>query len=170
MKITNLIAVIALLFVLGGAIRSQTVTNHDEPLLEVTLSINLTTNVVTIGPVNNLVAEIKNSSSNRVSVSDMWTTSLFLTNNSGQSYELPPLIRSDWDNMVSHRSADGIQPGGIYKWPLAFRVEKQIGGKDVVPGVYMLKAIHHFLTSDHKNRKLVSNPVEVQLKEPGKSP
>jgi len=165
MKTTSLSAFIILLVAFGEVVRSQTVTNRAEPLLEVTLSISLTTNVVTIGSVNNLVAEIKNSSSDWISVSDTWATTLLLTDDSGQTYELPPLVRSDWDNMVSHRSADGIQPGSIYKWPLTLRVQKQIVDKVASPGVYTLKAIHHIMTSDHKNRQLLSNSVRIRLQE-----
>jgi len=156
-------SIIFLLCLVEKPAYAQWTIGREGSFTNVILSINLETNVVAMGSNYTLIAQIKNSSSNFVYVSDTETTCLCLTNNSGDVYESFPLLRSDFDNRA-HKTADGIEAGTIHQWPLAFKIDKRIEGKNVISGTYTLVAIRNFSTADHKSHKLVSNPVEVQIR------
>jgi len=167
-KATNTILIVSLFCLICKPLQAQSSAN-DGPMTSVALSIKMDTNVAVIGfSVLNLVMQVSNSSSNSIYVLDAsttpdGTTSLYLTNDTGHSYELRWLIRSDFDQIISHKAEHYVGAESDYQWPLSFKISKQIDGKDVMPGTYKLRAVHGILTVAGKKQKLVSNELELRL-------
>ncbi len=169
MKTTNLILSICLLCLSCGLSHAQSAAN-DETLTNVVLSINLETNVAIIGySVLNVTVQVTNSSSNYVSVLDgnaplAGKTFLYLTNSYGVDYEFPWIERSDFDQTTSHQVSRSIGAASASHWPLSVKASKYVDGKELVPGHYILYAIHEAVTTDRKCHRLVSNPLGLELK------
>jgi hypothetical protein len=138
---------------------SQSVTNQEN----IQLSIFLTNNIITAGTNVFLQCQIKNSSSNMISLRHPLAlpndTHLFLINNSGKTIELTP---SSIIGIGSEMIGSVIKADKIYEWVNPFEI-----GTNVETGEYKLEAIryiHSINGTNYQGSKLISNLLKVQVK------
>lgn len=129
----------------------------------VTFILTVATNVISID--SNFLMEglITNSSKEMIGRRDIDLTYMSLMAPSGDIYHFP-LMRSDYENMISHKTMDGILPDSTYMWPLSFKLDEKVDFKKNVPGTYILQATcRYFATRALATFYLTSNPVEVKI-------
>jgi hypothetical protein len=123
----------------------------------VQMAITLNTNVIIAGSMIGITAEIKNSSTNAISMGETGPASDFdvsLGNDSGNKYKL-----TDTHPLILHYSLRiKLNAGESRDWLIPVTV-----GKDVTNGVYSLKAKRKF-TMNGEVFSLESNLLKIQIK------
>ena len=144
----------------------HTMTKWGNAVKGVQLSVSLTNNIVAAGSIITLFAQIKNSSTNPISVyvkdprSDF---DVYITNKSGKVFKISP--DPDTNSPVYAIFAPiFINAGESHEW-----IIPEIIGKDVASGDYILKVTkrvgeNHSFGKNGNYFELVSNSLDVQIK------
>jgi hypothetical protein len=128
----------------------------------ITLTLKVATNVISIGSRFLMEALVTNSCSHIISIGDGEATSISLAATSGDVYRFS-LERSDYDNLISHKRFDGIRPNSTYEWPLSFEIGGRINEKEIAPGTYALQAQCDYLGVGNEIYHMTSNPVAIKI-------
>ena len=138
--------------------QSKEVTKWGNAVEGVQLSVSLTNNVVGVGLTTTLLAQIRNISTNTITiiVSDTLVSdfTVYLTDNSKRIYK----IAEPSGAVFAVSPPIDIGPGESHSWTIPLTI-----GKNIEPGNYILKASRHFRMKV-ADCELVSNSLVVQIK------
>ena len=126
------------------------------------LSIEMNTNVITIGSKLTFQCRVRNTSTNDIffSVTDpKYDFQISVFNDSGKTYQLSPnpATQAVFLNPLMHK----LSPGETYEQAVTLKIDG-----DIVPGNYKLKCRFTFYVNTSKNNgghELESNIIEVQI-------
>lgn len=143
-------------------------TNHSPAVEDVQLSISLTNNVIPVGSMFSVFAEMTNTSTNPVYISETTPEQdflIFLTNSSGTVYQISP--------SPFHKTGSTVRtlnPGDKHDWSINAWVSRYYEPPGYTPthqnvptGNYTMKVTTK-LATQYKVFKAESNVVEIQIK------
>jgi len=154
-KIT-LPSICVIVFGINLGIAEPVVTTWGNSVQGIRLSLTMTNTVADTGSSIGIVAAIRNSSTNAISLGFTGTPTdfdLVLAGGGGKLYHLIPPNDIDLATTVMI-----ISPEQQRAWTISVTLEKNIK-----PGGYTLNAIRNFVVK-HEHFKLVSNSLKVQIK------
>ena len=135
----------------------QSLTNFGDSVNGVTLSIDLSNRVLVVHSVIKLSAQIKNESTNAISVTESYTpvySTVFLSSDSGKIHrQLTPKASGPYGRPYEK----SIAIGGEADWIIPITITK-----DIEPGEYALVATRRYWSGD-SSFELVSTLLKVQI-------
>jgi hypothetical protein len=136
---------------------SQITTNWGNAVMDVRLSIGLSSNIVQAGSRIFIYTRIENMSTNTINLKPAHTIVYTLTNGFGITYQLNPIYRAV--SLRRRPPAFFVKPGGIRTWHDAIEFKKEIGTGD-----YLIEPITRDITcTSNKTYSVISNSLKIKI-------